>query len=116
MSVRRPYRVVVHGLYSFCAKLPGLLGSEQWDVRHCSYGPVGLAALTNDLRRCDLAYTWGGRISNGKFLWAARCLGKRNIVQLWCGSDVLFARKQLATQKIEPWIANQIHWAVSPAL
>jgi hypothetical protein len=116
MMARRPYRVVVHGLYTFCAKLPALLGNERWDVRHCTYGPVGLATLTNDLRRCDLAYTWGGRISFGKFLWAARCLGKKKIVQLWCGSDVLFAQKQRMTQKPEPWIADKIHWAVSPAL
>lgn len=116
MITRRKYRVVVHGLYTFCAKLPGLLGNERWDVRHCTYGPVGLATLTNDLRRCDLAYTWGGRISFGKFLWAARCMGKKNIVQLWCGSDVLFAQKQLATRKPEPWIADKIHWAVSPTL
>ncbi|MGD0428213.1 MAG: hypothetical protein ABSC10_15985 [Candidatus Acidiferrales bacterium] len=112
----RPYRVVVHGLYYFCEKLPGLLGNEQWDVRHCTYSPVGLATLVNDLRRCDLAYTWGGRVTFGKFLWAARSLGKNNIVQLWCGSDVLFAQQQLATKRIEPWIAAKVHWAVSPTL
>src|SRR5271165_2077547 len=112
----RPYRVVVHGLFDFCEKLPGLVGNEKWDVRHCSYSPVGLATLVNDLRRCDLAYTWGGRVTFGKFLWAARSLGKNNIVLLWCGSDVLFAQQQLATKKIEPWIAAKIHWAVSPNL
>ena len=116
MSVPRPYRVVVHGLYDFCERLPALLKGEQWDVRHFSYSPVGLVTLANDLRRCDLAYTWGGRISFGKFLWTARCLGKQNIVLLWCGSDVLFAQKQLMTQKVEPWIAEKIHWAVSPIL
>jgi hypothetical protein len=116
LNSSRPYRVVVHGLYDFCEKLPGLIGNERWDVRHCSYSPVGLATLVNDLRRCDLAYTWGGRVTFGKFLWAARSLGKTNIVLLWCGSDVLFARQQLATKKIEPWIAAKVHWAVSPTL
>jgi len=115
-SSSRPYRVVVHGLSNFCEKLPGLLGNEQWDVRHCSYSPVGLATLVNDLRRCDLAYTWGGRVTFGKFLWAARYLGKKNVVLLWCGSDVLFAQQQLKTKRIEPWIAAKVHWAVSPTL
>jgi hypothetical protein len=116
LSSSRPYRVVVHGLQDFCEKLPGLVGNEQWDVRHCSYSPVGLATLVNDLRRCDLAYTWGGRVTFGKFLWAARYLGKNNIVLLWCGSDVLFAQQQLKTKRIEPWIATKVHWAVSPTM
>jgi hypothetical protein len=114
---RSPYRVVVHGLPFFCQKLPGLLGDELWDVRcHSQHGPLGLAGLLNDLHRCDLVYTWGGRISMGKFLWAARSLGKKKVVIFWCGSDVLIARQELAGGKMDPWVADRIHWAASPTL
>ena len=114
---RRPYRVVVHGLPHFCQKLSGLLRCEGWDVRyHSQQTAAGLVALANDLRRCDLAYTWGGRISMGKFLWAARCLGKKKLVMLWSGSDIFFAREQFSAGKMEPWIAAKTHWAVSPWL
>ena len=112
-----PYRVVVHGLPYFCQKLPDLLQNDNWDVRyHSQQNPLGLAALASDLRRCNLAYTWGGRISMGKFLWAARTLGKTKIVILWCGSDVLVAREELAAGKSDPWVADRTHWAVSPTL
>jgi hypothetical protein len=75
-----------------------------------------MAALASDLRRSDLAYTWGGRISMGKFLWAARVLGKKKIVIFWCGSDVLEAQRELAHTKVDPWVADRIHWAASPIL
>jgi hypothetical protein len=114
---RRPFRVVVHGLRYFCEKLPGLIQSEMWEVRdHSRHRASELTTLFNDLRRCDLAYTWGGRITMGKFLWTARCLGKKKIVMLWSGSDVLFAKEQYAAGKMDPWIAEKIHWAVSPSL
>lgn len=114
---RRPYRVVVHGLPHFCQKLSGLLQCEGWEVRyHSQQTAAGLLALANDLRRCDLAYTWGGRISMGKFLWAARCLGKEKLVMLWSGSDIFFAQEEFSAGKKEPWIADKIHWAVSPWL
>ena len=72
----RPYRVVIHGLPHFCQKLAALLDCEGWDVRYHSHSTAtDLFSLANDLRRCDLAYTWGGRIDLGKFLWAARFLG-----------------------------------------
>ena len=115
--VRRPYRVVVHGLPHFCQKLSGLLQCEGWEVRyHSQQTASGLVALANDLRRCDLAYTWGGRISMGKFLWAARCFGKEKLVMLWSGSDVFFAQEEFSAGKMEPWITEKIHWAVSPWL
>ncbi len=111
------YRVVVHGLPYFCEKLPSLLQDEQWDVRHHPQrSPIGLAALVKDLNRCDLVYTWGGRISTGKFLWAARSLGKKKVVIFWCGSDVLVAQQELARGKMDPWVASRIHWAASPSL
>jgi len=111
------YRVVVHGLPHFCKKLSGILNCEGWNVRyHSRENAMALAGLANDLRRCDLAYTWGGRIDPGKFLWAARCLGTKNLVMLWSGSDVTYAHKDLAAGKLNSWIADKVHWAVSPWL
>lgn len=113
----RPYRVAVNGLPYFCRKLSQLLlGDEEWDVSCRSYSPIGLAARFADLARCDLAYSWGARISMGKFLWTARALGKNKVVVLWSGSDVLFAKDHFAQGKMDPWVASRIHWAVSPWL
>lgn len=112
-----PHRVVVHGLTHFCRKLPALLNGDDWDVTdHSQHRLSDFASLPRDLARCDLIYLWGGRVTMGKFLWACRCFGNKKIIMLWSGSDVLFAREQLATRKIDPWIADKIHWAVSPVL
>lgn len=114
---RQPFRVVVHGLHHFCQKLSALFSGSDWDVRYQSkYDPRGLAALAANLQRCDLAYTWGGRISMGKFLWSARCLGKKKVVMLWSGSDVLYAKQELSSGRRSSWVAQRIHWAVSPWL
>ena len=113
----RPYRVAVNGLPHFCRKLSHLLNGEaEWEAPYRSYSPVGLATRFMDVARCDLAYSWGGRISMGKFLWAARTLGKNKVVMLWSGSDVLFAKDELAKGKMDPWVAGRVHWAVSPWL
>jgi Glycosyl transferases group 1 len=113
----RPLRVVVHGLSHFCRKLPGLLQDDSWSVRFLARrGFTSMAAFADDLRRCDLVYTWGGRIDLGKFLWAARCLGKEKLVMLWSGSDVSYAKKDLLAGKLAPWVAEKVHWAVSPWL
>lgn len=113
----QPYRVLVHGLTYFCRKLPALLSGDGWDVRdHSRHRALRLPALVYDLNRADLVYLWGGRITIGKFLAAARSLRKRKIIMLWSGSDVLFAKEQLACRKLEPWIAEKIHWAVSATL
>ena len=50
----------------------------------------------------------------GKFLWAARALGKRKIVMLWSGSDVLYAQQELRAGIRFPIIGETVHWAVSP--
>lgn len=111
----RPYRVVAHGLGYFCNKLSGLVQDEGWQVLDRSgHSPAQLLSLTRDLAFCDLAYTWGGRISMGKFLWAARLLGKRKLVILWSGSDVLEAQQERAAGVRVPWINGMVHWAVSP--
>jgi hypothetical protein len=113
----RPRRVAVHGLPYFCARLSKILKDPDWDVRHHFYQPSRLIRFAADLWQCDLAFTWGGRITMGGFLRAARCLGKKNVVILWCGSDVLYAREELsAGRKTDSWVAERIHWAASPAL
>jgi len=113
----KPYRVVVHGLRYFCGKLPGLLGDDTWDIRDRSrHTPVELARVVRDLRNCDLVFNWAARIDMGRFLWAARLLGAPRFVFFWCGSDVLRAKKIVATGKADPWIARHIHWAASPTL
>ncbi len=33
---------------------------------------------------------------------------------LWSGSDVFFGQEETAAGKMNPWIAQKIHWAVSP--
>jgi glycosyltransferase involved in cell wall biosynthesis len=116
-EIGRPRRVLLHGLPYFCNKLAAILKDESWDVRHHPrHTPFELAALVGDLSRCDLAFTWGGRISMGKFLWVARFLGKKKLVLLWSGSDVLFAQQELAAGKMDSWVKEKIHWAVSPCL
>ncbi len=114
----RPYLVSVHGLPTFCQKLSPLLSSDRWDVPFRSpFTAAGLAARFADLVKADLVYTWGGRITYGKFTRVARLLGKKKVIMLWCGSDVLFAQQQQSAGiPIEPWIQKKIHWAVSPAM
>jgi len=115
LRTRRPYRVVTHGLTYFCGKLSRLIQHDNWEVLDRSgHSPRQLLELTRDLARCDLAYTWGGRISMGRFLWAARILGKQKIVMLWSGSDVLYAQQELAAGVSVPWVSGITHWAVSP--
>jgi hypothetical protein len=96
-------------------RLPGLFMNEGWEVQyHYPDSPSAIVAIIRDMRRCDLIYRWGGRITLGKFLWVARTLGKNKLVMLWAGSDILFAKKQYAAGKMDPWIKTMIHWAVSP--
>jgi hypothetical protein len=102
----------------FCEKLSPLLSSERWDVPYRSpFTARGLAARFADLVKADLVYTWGGRITYGKFTRVAKLLGKKKLIMLWCGSDVLFAQQQQSAGiPIEPWIREKVHWAVSPLM
>lgn len=116
-SKNQPIRVLIHGLAFFSQKLPAFLASEGWEFRN--YAPrwsMDLPWTLYQLGRCDLAYTWGGRITMGKFLSAARLLRKKQLVMFWCGSDVLEARPDFAAGRTEPWIADKIHWAGAPWL
>jgi hypothetical protein len=63
-----------------------------------------------------LAYCWGGRLTLGKFLRAARLLHKNKLIMFWCGSDTLEAHKDFQKGRVDPWIAERTHWAGSPWL
>lgn len=117
-GVGRPvYRVLVHGLEFFSRRLPAAFASDGWQIRHNSVHSLrSLGALARDLRSADLIFSWGARISFGKFLRVARILNKRNVVFFWAGSDVLGAQMQFAEGIREPWIAAKIHWAGAPWL
>ena len=111
------YRVLVHGLEFFCERLPAAFETDGWEIRHNSVHSLSsLFALLRDVRRADLLFTWGARISFGKFLHAARLLNKEKVVLFWSGSDVIGARMQFAEGIFEPWIADKIHWAGAPWL
>lgn len=112
---RRPFRVVLHGLPYFCTKLRDIIRNEDWEVRfRARLSLPGLLAHTEDARWCDLAYTWGGRVNMGKFLSVARFFGKKKIVILWSGSDVVYSREDFDKGKVSPWVMEKVHWAVSP--
>jgi hypothetical protein len=99
----------------FCGKLARTIYGDGWEVLDRSgHSPLQLVDLVRDLAQCDLTYTWGGRATMGKFLWAARLLQKKKMVILWSGSDVLFAQKQLAGGLPVSWIADKVHWANAP--
>jgi len=112
-----PFRISLHGLVYFCRKLPALLATPGWEFRHfdphqlSSHVPAALY-----LRRCDLAYCWGGRLSLGKYLSVAKLFGKKKVIMFWCGSDTLIARKEYDAGRVDAWVADRIHWAGSPWL
>jgi Glycosyl transferases group 1 len=113
----RTFQILLHGLVYFCRKFPGFLATPGWEFRH--FDPHQLSAhipAALYLQRCDLAYCWGGRVSLGKFLAMARLLRKKNVVQFWCGSDTLNARKDYDAGRVDSWVAERIHWAGSPWL
>ena len=115
--VRPEFHVHVHGYALFASQFPELLKADGWRVSN--YGLRGAATLLakmSDLRRCDLAFTYGGRITMGKFLWAARGLRTKKLVIFWAGSDTLYAQVDSNAGKLDPWIASRIHWAATPWL
>jgi hypothetical protein len=110
-------KVLVHGLRYFCKKLPGAFESNGWDIRyHPATSVVSVLALIRDLMRADLLFVWGARISMGRVLRAARTFKKKKVVLFWCGSDVLRAQEEHADGALNPWVAQQIHWAGAPWL
>jgi hypothetical protein len=111
------FRVLLHGLVYFCRKFPTFLETPGWEFRH--FDPNRLRShlpATLYLQRCDLAYCWGGRLSMGRFLAVAKLLQKKNVIQFWCGSDTLSARREYDAGRVDPWVAETIHWAGAPWL
>jgi hypothetical protein len=111
------FRILLHGLVYFCRKFPELLASPGWEFRHFDPNRFSelLPAFTY-LQRCDLAFCWGGRLTLGKFLSAARLIQKQKLVMFWCGSDTLEACKDFEAGHVDPWVAERTHWAGSPWL
>jgi hypothetical protein len=115
-SVRRAKRrVLVHGLPYFGKMFADLMSGGEWIFRY--YPDEGLGNLKGmmcDLWKCDLAYQIGGRVTLGKFLRAAKWLGRHNIVMHWVGTDTLDERKVLAERDADPWVVQGLHhWAES---
>jgi len=117
-ETNRPTRVLIHGLAHFAQKFPFILQRDGWDIRSYDIRRLShLVAMTHYLQRCDLAFSWTGRITIGKFLSVTRLLRKKKVVLFWCGSDVLFAQQEYEARRfVEPWIAEKIHWAGAPWL
>jgi hypothetical protein len=111
------FRVLLHGLVYFCRQFPKLLASQEWEFRHFDPNkPSRLLPAAAYLQKCDLAYSWGGRLTLGKFLSVARFFRKKKLIMFWCGSDTLEARKDYEAGQGDPWVADKIHWAGSPWL
>ncbi|MGA2420461.1 MAG: hypothetical protein ABSG69_10275 [Candidatus Acidiferrum sp.] len=110
-------RLALNGLDHFCRRYSTLLTGDRWEVPYRSPATIaGLAARFADVMRCDLAYSYTGRITMGKFLRVARSLGKTKIIMVWCGSDSIFAQAEYAMGKIDPWVTQLTHWSISPWL
>src|SRR5215469_9073172 len=108
-------RVLVHGLPYFGKMFAELMTGDGWDFRYYADEGIGnYAALAWHLGACDIAYQIGGRVTTGKFLWAAKRLKKKRIVMHWAGSDTLDERGFVALGRTDPWIREKIsHWAES---
>lgn len=91
------------------------MSGDGWEfVYYPDRGATNLVAMGNALRRCDLVYQIGGRVTVGRFLSAARLLRKKRIVMHWVGSDTLEAQSVVSSGRCEPWVLNSIHhWADS---
>jgi glycosyltransferase involved in cell wall biosynthesis len=109
-------RVLVHGLTYFGEAFSDFMSGDGWEfVYYPDGGVANLVAMGNALRRCDLVYQFGGRVTVGRFLSVARLLRKKRIVMHWVGSDTLEAQTVVSSGRCEPWVLNAIHhWADSP--
>jgi hypothetical protein len=110
MAIRK---VLVHGLPYFGGEFARVMSGGDWEFSfYPDRGITNLTGLALGLKRCDIAYQIGGRVTTGKFLRAARLLNKKRIVMHWAGSDVLDERGFVALGKYDPWVVQQIrHWA-----
>jgi hypothetical protein len=113
-SRRKPSRrVLVHGLIYFGDMFAELMNGDGWEFRYYpDTGTYNFAAMASALVKCDLAYQIGGRITIGRFLRAAKLLGKDKIVMHWVGSDVLDERRDFTEGRAESWVTQTLHhWA-----
>ena len=112
---RASRRVLVHGLIYFGQMFAELMNGDGWEFRYYPDTGVGnFAAMAGALCACDLAYQIGGRVSMGKFLRAAKLLGKDNLIMHWVGSDTVEQQQELAEGKAHPWVMQKVrHWAES---
>ncbi len=113
---KRPNRLVlVHGLYYCGRMIADWMSGSGCDFRYYPDSGIGnLTAMARELAACDLIYQIGGRRRAGKFLHAARLLGKKKIVMHWIGSDTLEEQQKEAKCGAAAWILQNIHhWAVS---
>lgn len=110
-----PFRVLVHGLPYFGRMFAEMMSGDEWDFRFYPDEGIGnYAALAWHLGACNIVYQIGGRVTVGKFLWAARQLKKSRIVMHWAGSDTLDERGLVALGKTDIWVKEQVsHWAES---
>jgi len=108
-------RVLVHGLPYFGRIFADFMNGSGWEFRY--YPDVGignLALIVRELAACDVVYQLGGRVTQGRFLRAARLLRKKKLVMHWLGSDVLDDRRSGLAGNGDPWVVQQIqHWAQS---
>jgi len=114
-SMRSTGRVLVHGLDYFGPAFAEFMTGGGWDFQYYPDKGLGnLTAMGNALRQCDLVYQIGGRVTIGKFLRAAKFLGKARIVMHWVGSDALEQKEVAAAGRAHPWVLKAIqHWADS---
>ncbi len=108
-------RVLVHGLDYFGPTFAEFMTGHGWDFQYYpDKGLSNLSAMTNALRQCDLVYQIGGRVTIGKFLRAAKLLGKERIVMHWVGSDALEQKEAAEAGRAHPWVLKAIqHWTDS---
>ena len=107
--------VLVHGLAYFGEIFSEFMSGDGWEfVYYPDRGLTNLVSMGKALRRCDLVYQIGGRVTIGKFLAAAKLFRKDRIVMHWVGSDSLEAQSAVFSGKCDPWVVNSIHhWADS---
>jgi hypothetical protein len=108
-------RVLVHGLVYFGQVFADFMTGDGWDFQYFpDHGLGNLLSMTEALRRCDLVYQIGGRVTVGKFLSAAKLLGKDRVVMHWVGSDTLDQKEVALAGKTDPWVLKSVHhWADS---
>jgi hypothetical protein len=112
---RATRRVLVHGLVYFGRVFADFMNGDGWEFRYYpDKGFRNLAAMIRELTACDLVYQLGGRVTRGKFLWAAHACGKQRIVMHWLGSDTIDEQREVLAGKADHWVLHHLHhWAES---